>query len=76
MKWNVLALAVATVLAGCSSTYPRPDLSTQDRISDEMARVASGAKNPTGAAKGQSVAMPTAVLGALVQSPDGTGVVT
>ena len=70
MKWNVLALAVATVLAGCSSTYPRPDLSTQDRISDEMARVASGAKNPTGAAKGQPAAIPTAVLGALVQSPD------
>ena len=70
MKWNVLALAVATVLAGCSSTYPRPDLSTQDRISDEMARVSSAAKNPAGTAKGQSAAMPTAVLGALVQSPD------
>ena len=44
MKWNVLALAVATVLAGCSSSYPRPDLSTQERISDEMARVSSTAK--------------------------------
>jgi len=67
MKWNVLALAVAAVLAGCSSTYPRPDLSTQERISDEMARVSSAAK----VNKDKPVVMPTAVLGALMQSPDG-----
>ena len=72
MKWNVLALAVTAVLAGCSSTYPRPDLSTQERISDEMARVSAASKNAANATKvGQApVAVPSAVLGALVQSPD------
>jgi len=72
MKWNVLALAVATVLAGCSSSYPRPDLSTQERISDEMARVSSASK----ATKDKATAMPVSVLGALVQSPDGSGAAT
>lgn len=72
MKWNVLALAVATAVAGCSSSYPRPDFSTQERISGEMARLSSSAKE---AAKDKPVvtpvAMPATVLGALVQSPDG-----
>lgn len=75
MKWNVLALAVATVLAGCSSSYPKPDLSTQERISNEMARVSEQARqsaNAAGAAKDkQPAAVSSAVLGALVQSPDG-----
>jgi len=71
MKWNVLALAVATVLAGCSSSYPRPDLSTQERISGEMARVSASAKNSANASKDKpQAAVSTAVLGALVQAPD------
>ena len=67
MNRNVLAVAAALVLAGCSSQYPRPDLSTQDQISKEMSRI-SAAKD---AAKDKPASMPSAVLGALVQSPDG-----
>ena len=67
MNRNVLAAAVALVLAGCSSQYPRPDLSTQDQIAKEMSRIAASKD----AAKDKPAAMPSAVLGALVQSPDG-----
>jgi MSHA biogenesis protein MshL len=71
MKWNVLALAVTAVLAGCSSSYPRPDLSTQERISGEIARVSAASKSSVSASKDKpQAAVSTAVLGALVQSPD------
>ena len=70
MNWNVLALIAAPlVLVGCSSSYPRPDLSTQERISDEMARVAS---RPAPKDKPQ-VVVPANVLDALMQSPSGSG---
>ena len=70
MNWNVLALIAAPlVLVGCSSSYPRPDLSTQERISDEMARVAS---RPVPKDKPQ-VVVPANVLDALMQSPSGSG---
>ena len=69
MKWHVPALAVATVLAGCSSSYPKQDFSTQERISQEMARVSAESRN---LGKGTApVAVSSAVLGALVQSPEG-----
>ncbi len=73
MNWNVLAIAVAVVLAGCSSSYPRPDLSTQEQISKEMARL-SAAKGAAREATNDkpAAAMPATVLGALVQPPDGT----
>ncbi len=64
MNRNVLTLIAPFVLVACSSTYPRPDLSTQDRISDEMARVAA---RP--AAKEKSSVVPASVLDALVQAP-------
>jgi MSHA biogenesis protein MshL len=74
MKWNVLAIAVAAVLAGCSSSYPRPDLSTQEQITKEMARISAGNASSKEAAQGKPSAMPAAVLSALVQSPEGTAV--
>lgn len=62
MNWNVLTLVAPFVLVACSSTYPRPDLSTQDLISDEMSRVATASKQ-------KPTVLPSGVLDALVQSP-------
>ena len=67
MKWNALTLVASLVVVGCSSQYPRPDFSTQERIADEMARVAS---RP--AAKDKPAVLPANVLDALVQSPVGS----
>ena len=67
MNWHVLTLVAPFVLVACSSTYPRPDLSTQERISDEMSRVAA---RP--AAKPKTTVVPSSVLDALVQSPGGS----
>jgi MSHA biogenesis protein MshL len=71
MNWNALALVAPLVLAACSSTYPRPDFSTQDRISDEMARL-----SVKPAPKAPATAMPDRVLNALVQSPTQLGAAT
>ena len=68
VKRNVLALVVPLVLIGCSSSYPRPDLSTQENISGEMARISS----TKAAVKDKpAVAVPANVLNALVQTPAG-----
>jgi MSHA biogenesis protein MshL len=64
VNWNVLTLIAPIVLVGCSSMYPSPDLSTQDRISDELTRMA--VRSP---AKEKTSAMSTSVLDALMQSP-------
>jgi MSHA biogenesis protein MshL len=64
MKWNVLALIAPMVLAGCSSTYPKADLSTQEKILGEMDRVAARS-----ASRAIPEAVPANVLDALVQSP-------
>jgi MSHA biogenesis protein MshL len=69
VKRNVLALVVPLVLIGCSSSYPRPDLSTQEHISGEMARLSSS----KAMAKNKPAAVPANVLDALVQSPTGLG---
>ena len=66
MKWKTLALMTPMLVVGCSSTYPRPDLSTQERIFSEMDRVAA---SKSAVAKPIADAMPSTVLDALVQSP-------
>ena len=64
MKWNALTLIAPVVLVGCSSIYPKPDLSTQERILGEMDKVASRS-----ASKAGTDALPVSVLDALVQPP-------
>lgn len=64
MKWHVLTLIAPMVLVGCSSTYPKPDLSTQERILGEMDKVTARA-----ASKPSPDVLPANVLDALVQSP-------
>jgi len=62
MKWNTLAIfAPLALTTACSSMYPTPDLSTQDRISRELAQAAS---NKSTGATGN--AMPPAVLNELL----------
>jgi len=62
MKWNTLAIfAPLALTTACSSMYPTPDLSTQDRISRELAQAAS---NKSTGVTGN--AMPPAVLNELL----------
>ena len=62
MKWYTPSILASLVLtSACSSMYPRPDLSTQDRISREMANAAS-AQSENVSAK----AVPPAVLNELL----------
>ena len=62
MKWKTLAtVAPLTLITACSSMYPTPDLSTQDRINRELSKAAYS--TPTGAS---STGMPSAVLNELL----------
>ncbi len=61
MKWNTLALIAPLALTtACSSMYPTPDLSTQDRVTRELSQAAS---NKSGAS---NAVMPPAVLNELL----------
>ncbi len=61
MKWNTLALIAPLALTtACSSMYPAPDLSTQDRVTRELSQAAS---NKSGMA---NAVMPPAVLNELL----------
>lgn len=61
MKWNTLALIAPLALTtACSSMYPAPDLSTQDRVTRELSQAASNKSGMTNAV------MPPAVLNELL----------
>jgi hypothetical protein len=61
MKWNTLALIAPLALTtACSSMYPTPDLSTQDRVMRELSQAASNKSGTSNAV------MPPAVLNELL----------
>jgi MSHA biogenesis protein MshL len=61
MKWNTLALfAPLALTTACSSMYPAPDLSTQERVTRELTQAASNKSGMT------SSVMPPAVLNELL----------
>ena len=61
MKWNTLALIAPLALTtACSSMYPAPDLSTQERVTRELTQAASNKSGTT------SSVMPPAVLNELL----------
>jgi MSHA biogenesis protein MshL len=61
MKWNTLALfAPLALTTACSSMYPAPDLSTQERVTRELTQAASNKSGTT------SSVMPPAVLNELL----------
>ncbi len=63
MKWHTLAiLAPLALTTACSSMYPKPDLSTQERVSRELAQAAPG--NATSGVTAS--ALPPAVLNELL----------
>ena len=67
VKRNVLALAVPLVLIGCASSYPKPDTSTQERISNEMSRASAKPQAREAAAPAPAAAaVPASVLDAMV----------
>ena len=63
MKWHTLAvLAPLALTSACSSLYPKPDFSTQDRVVRELSQAAAN-KSPSVAT---STAIPASVLDELL----------